>query len=129
MSSSFAGRHTFHLVLSTIEVLIEIEEVEQIVFGFQGGVVPVQLHKESGRAVPFFGNEANIVLLLKFEHFVLGRAQIFFGLNELLGDAGNDELALVFSHPLLKIEILLHDGIQIRLCVIRGAADRRKLED
>ena len=76
--------------LGAIEILIEIEQIEQIVFGFERGVLLIQPNEISGGAVPLFLNEADVVLLLELEHLVFGVAQIFFGLDQLFGDAGGD---------------------------------------
>ena len=69
------------LALGAIEVLIQIEQTEKIVFRFQLRVLLVQPHKVSGRAIPLFLNETNVVLLLKIEHLVLVAAQIFLDLD------------------------------------------------
>ena len=62
---------------------------------FERGVIVVESHEIGRGAVSLLLNETNVVLLLKFEHFVLAVAQILFGLDQLLGDAGRDVLTLV----------------------------------
>ena len=80
----------FVFALSAIEILIEIEQAEQIVFSFQLSVLLVQLDEVLRGTVPLFRNEPDVILLLKFEHLVLSAPQIFFHLDELLGDRRRD---------------------------------------
>ena len=119
----------FVFALSAIEILIEIEQAEQIVFSFQLRVLLVQLDEVLRGTVSLFGDEADIVLLLKFEHLVLGAPQIFFDLDELLGNRRRDGRALVFPHALFEIEILLHHRVQKGLGVIRCAPDGDQIEN
>ena len=111
-------------LLRAIQILIEIEQTKEIVFGLERGVLLVQADEIGGRAVPLFLDEADVILLLKFEHFVFAVPQILFHLDKLLGDRGGDVVPLVLAHPLLEIEILLHERVEVGLRVIGGAADR-----
>ena len=115
--------------MRAVEVLIEIEQVEQGVLGFQLGVLLIQFDQVSGGAVSLFLNEADVVLLLELEHLVFAVAQIFFDLNELFGNAGRNFVAAALTHASLEIEIFLHDRVQIGLGVIGRAANRGKIEN
>ena len=89
----------------------------------------VQFDQVSGGAVPFFLNKADVVLFLELGYFVFAVAQIFFHLNELLGNPGGYFVAAVFPHASFEIEIFLHGRVQIGLGVFRRATDCGKIED
>ena len=117
------------LGLGAVEVLIEIEEVEQVELSFELRVLLIQFDEISGGAGAVFLNKADVVLLLELKHFVFAVAQIFFCLDELLGNASRNLAATAFAQPAFEIEILLHDRIQIGLGVIRRASDRRDIKN
>ena len=118
-----------HFDLSTVEVLIEIEQVEQVILSFELRILLIQFDQISGGAGAVFLNEANVVLFLELEHFVFAVAQIFFDLNQLLGNASGNFVAAVCTHPAFEIEILLHGRVEIRLSVLGFATDGGKIEN
>ena len=115
--------------MGAVEVLVEIEQVEQVVLSFKLSVLLIQFDQILGGTVPLFLNEANVVLLLELEHFIFAVPQIFFDLNELLGNSGRNFVAAVLAHSAFEIEILLHDCIQIGLGVLGRAANRSQVKN
>jgi len=89
----------------------------------------VQAHEIGGRAVSFLLDEADIILLLEFKHFIFAGPQILFHRDKLLGNRGRDVMPLVITHPFLEIEILLHERVEIGLRVFGGAANRLEVEN
>ena len=115
--------------MGAVEVLVEIEQVEQVVLSFELSVLLIQFDQILGGTVPLFLNEADVVLLLELEHFIFAVPQIFFDLNELLGNSGRNFVAAVLAHSAFEIEILLHDCIQIGLGVLGRAANRSQVKN
>ena len=115
--------------MRAIQVLVEIEQTEEIIFSLERSELLVQPDEISGGAVPFFLDKTDVIFLLKFEHLVLAVPQVLLHGDKLLADRGGNVVALVLAHPFLEIEILLHDGVEVGLSVLGGAADSGQVKN
>ena len=109
--------------------MVEIKQPQQIELGLEPRILLIEFYEISCRTVSFLLNESDVMLLLELQHLVFAIPKILLDLDQLFRDRGGHVAALVGAHTFLDVEILLHDGGEVGLRVLRRRANRFQLEN
>ena len=100
----------FQLALA-LEILLEGQRFEQLVFGAEVGELAVQLREVNAGAVPLLLQEDEVVLLLPVEELLFGFPQVFFQIDNLVGDGAEGYVGFVGAHRPAVGDEFVHHGI------------------
>ena len=102
-----------------VEILLEGKGFQQLGFGALQRELTVELREIGTCTVPLLLQKDDVVGLLPIEKFLLGFAQFFFEVDDLVGDRAEGDVRLVRTHGAAVGNELVHDRVEVGLGLLR----------
>ena len=115
--------------LFALDGLVEVQQVEQLVFAFVVGKLLAELREVNSRAGSLLLEERDVVLFLEILQLVVTRAHFLLPARKLIRQGAERVLGFHGAHFLAVVQVFLHAGVEKFLRVHRIAARRREHEN